>query len=67
MEPDLEDIQIPGKYIVFKPHSIQRMKCTKVGDPIDCDNTDCIQCVYTDCRIRKNLIERNKWLEEHKS
>jgi len=64
MEPDFVDLSFPQKYIIFKPKSVQRLFLTKIGDPIDCNNTDCIDCIYEQCDIKQRTIERNKWLGE---
>jgi hypothetical protein len=69
-EPDFLDPDTPHRFIIFKPHSVQKMKCVPVGDPIDCDNTDCTVCENMDCSVKEQVIARNQWIasnHKHKS
>jgi hypothetical protein len=51
---------------VFKPNSIQRMKCVPVGEPINCQKTDCNQCDYDKCDVKKKMKIRNEKIAEWK-
>ena len=66
-EPDIltYDGYPEGCPVIFKPNSVQRLTCVKVGDPIDCKKTDCETCEYEACRVKQQVIVRKKWLEEH--